>query len=329
MESIIKAYHSSPSNIAFVKYWGKLPGQIPMNPSLSMTLKNCQTKMHVTCNFDSKNIIEIFLDDKPQPSFNPKVERFLKTVHDKFSFLEGKPSLKIESTNTFPHSSGIASSASAFSALTKCLDDLEFEFSGKRKSENELSSIARLGSGSACRSISNGFYHWGKTNREFATKLEAYDPIFNTLCDSILIVNSSRKSTSSSLGHELMNEHPFRKARIEQAQSNLLQTVEAMRSGDVKKWGELLENEALTLHSLMFTSKPSIILLEPNSLAIINTIREYRDQENIDLYFTIDAGANIHLLYFEKDREVIAEFIQKDLIAFCEDSKVIHDKVIF
>ena len=110
----------APSNIALVKYWGKLKGQIPANPSVSFTLTNCYTETSVyfeKLENPSKDFqFDFFFEGNPKPSFHPKIVTFFERIYEYQPFLKDYY-LRIDSYNSFPHSSGIASSASAMAAL--------------------------------------------------------------------------------------------------------------------------------------------------------------------------------------------------------------------
>lgn len=324
----------SPSNIAFVKYWGKTGRQLPMNPSISMTL--CESFTHMTVDFkvtENKNetIIDKFeLQGNENESFKLRLEKFLNSIEDQCSFIKHLK-LEIKSENSFPHSAGIASSASALSALSLCLVTIESMLNGIDEINFEKASVlSRLGSGSACRSIYSEFAMWGfdeviGSRNEYATKFQVADE-FKNLKDAILIVDSKPKKVSSSLGHDKMNNHPYAQARFLQAKNNFRSILKSMEEGDWKTFGEILEDEALTLHALMMTSSPSFILLKPQSLEIIDKVRDFRNKTGLNLYFTIDAGPNIHLIYPQNQENEILPFL--DIIkCHCENSKIIFDKI--
>ena len=156
---------SAPSNIALVKYWGKKAHQIPANPSISFTLNNCKTTTTVA--FDKKTSegfsFEVFLDGQLQEDFKPKIEQFFNRIEIYVPFLKACH-FTIETSNTFPHSSGIASSASGMSALALCLVKIEQQLNPEISQEffnKKASFLARLGSGSACRSIEGDLIVWG------------------------------------------------------------------------------------------------------------------------------------------------------------------------
>ena len=204
----------SPSNIALIKYWGKKNLQIPINPSLSFTLKECLTETTVSYKPSLEGFkYEFYFENKLKPSFNNKLDIFFKRIIQYLPFLN-QVSLKISSNNTFPHSSGIASSASAFSALSLCLVDIEKSLVENTDFYKKSSFIARLGSGSACRSIYGSASFWGKSTLVDNSKDDyaiAFDlpKFFNDYNDTILIVDEKSKSISSSVGHNLVKDHRF------------------------------------------------------------------------------------------------------------------------
>ncbi len=340
MNGIIKNTHWSrwkcPSNIALVKYWGKRDFQKPMNPSLSFTLQNSFTETSVELHKVGEQKVEFYFDGIASP-FGARIEKYLDHISSRLSWIN-KYHFRIYSRNSFPHSAGIASSASSFAALALCLAELDFEFAGREYLTSdfwkEASELARLGSGSACRSVYPGFALWGQThlfqssNDEHAIPLaDGIHPVFYGLRDAILLVDSGTKDVSSSVGHQLMNDHFFQRPRIAQAYENLNELYLALLTGDQEKFGSIVENEALSLHAMMMTSNPSYILLKPNSIEIINRIRRFREKSQIPVYFTIDAGPNIHLLYFQENELDVKAFIERDLQQFCESGKWIDDRI--
>ena len=195
---------------------------------------------------------------------------------------------------------------------------------------DKMSLLARLGSGSACRSIQGPIMHWGEihdepSTNENATLVKSIHKDFSQINNSILIVDNTTKDVGSSAGHALMNAHPYRENRIDQANENIKSILNSLRNGDWENFGEVLENEALSLHALMMSSYPSFTLLKPNSLKIIEKIRDYRKIQKLPLYFTIDAGPNIHLIYPDSIKAKAQDFIHNELGRFCHESTIIHD----
>lgn len=322
----------SPSNIALIKYWGKIDLQIPINPSLSFTLSECCTRTSVSYKPSKDGFkYEFYFDDQPKPEFKKKMDVFFQRIISYLPFLN-QVSIKINSTNTFPHSSGIASSASAFSALSLCLTDIEKKISSSSDFIKKSSFISRLGSGSACRSVFGPASIWGKSNLvegssdDYAIPFELSN-FFKNYNDTILIVDEGSKSVSSSVGHELVKNHQFKDSRVKQANKNLDKLIKSILDHDTSEFINVVENEALTLHAMMLSSNPSFILLKPNTINIINKIWSFRSKNNTTLCFTLDAGANIHLLYHQDDFEAVQNFIKEELLVFCSNGKYINDKI--
>jgi len=325
----------SPSNIALVKYWGKKGNQLPVNPSISLTLAGAYTETKIEASPAGSQPharAEVFFEGRIHEGFNRRILEFLDSITDIFPYLL-QFQLRIETNNTFPHSAGIASSASGFSALALGLCSLQ-EILGNEKLPGFYaiaSHIARLGSGSACRSIYGGFTLWGKTEAleqssdTYAVPVEDIHPVFSELRDAILLIGKGEKKVSSSAGHGRMQNHPFAEARVTQANRNTQELLEALRTGDIPTFIRITENEALTLHALMMASQPGFILMEPESVEIIRKIQDFRTATGIPLCFTLDAGPNIHLLFFEQDREQVHRLIVEDLLKNNKQNNWIDD----
>ncbi|RAJ15138.1 diphosphomevalonate/mevalonate 3,5-bisphosphate decarboxylase family protein [Olleya aquimaris] len=333
---------SSPSNIALVKYWGKKEHQIPENPSISFTLDACKTITEVTFETKTNNetfSFEVFLDEKAKPDFHPKIETFFKRIEAYLPFLKDFH-FTIKTRNTFPHSSGIASSASGMSALALCLMSIEKELSDANLTEEyfiqKASFLARLGSGSACRSLEGDLVVWGhhpaiKGSSDYFGVKYPYQvhEVFKNYHDTILLVDKGEKQVSSTVGHNLMHGHPFAKQRFKQAVDNITNIKEILKTGNLEAFIALVESEALTLHAMMMTSMPYFILMKPNTLEIINKIWAFRKETGLPICFTLDAGANVHVLYPQKDSEIIYEFIKTQLVGYCQNGHYICDRIGF
>ena len=336
-----KVTWSSPSNIALVKYWGKKENQIPANPSISFTLDACKTTTKLTYSkkeSDNSFSFDVFLDDKVQEDFKPKIKTFFKRIEVYLPFLKDYHFI-IKTKNSFPHSSGIASSASGMSALSLCLMSIEKDLNSEISDEyfnKKASFLARLGSGSACRSIEGDLMVWGKhkdiTNSSdlFGVKypFKVHDN-FKNYHDTILLVDKGEKQVSSTVGHNLMHNHPFAEQRFAQAHENLSKLISIFKEGNLNAFIEIVESEALTLHAMMMTGMPYFILMKPNTLEIINRIWRFRQDTGLHICFTLDAGANVHILYPEKEAEAIYEFIKTELVAYCQNGHYICDRIGF
>lgn len=330
----------SPSNIALVKYWGKHGIQLPNNASISFTLENAYTDTKLAYspkeNIEEKIDLDFYFEGQKNEAFAKKVNKFFESLIPIFPFIE-QFKFTIHSSNSFPHSAGIASSASAMSALALCLCSLEHKLFGTLKDdssfEQKASYIARLGSGSACRSIYGGLVTWGETtyvpssSNLYAIKNQDIHPVFTTYRDDILIVDKGEKSVSSRAGHGLMENNIFAPTRYDQAKRNMHEITTALKVGDIERVGEVIESEALTLHALMMTSYPSYILLKPNTLTILDKVKTFRKETKLPLYFSLDAGPNPHLLYPDNIQAEVQAFIQAELISHCHNGQWIQDKV--
>lgn len=332
---------SSPSNIALLKYWGKHGQQLPRNPSLSFTLSAAATDTTLTYGPKQHLEAEIDLvfrfDGQPRESFAERTAGFFRSLLPIFPFLK-QLHLEIDTSNSFPHSAGIASSASGMSALALCLCSLEHRLFGNLAADEEFdrkaSYVARLGSGSACRSIYGYGALWGKTGEiesstdEYAIPMEALmHPVFKSYHNDILIISHSEKSVSSRAGHGLMENNIYAASRYQQARQRMQDLLQILRIGDVERLGILAEAEALTLHALMLQSAPPYILLEPNTVAAIQAIHDFRANTKVPLYFTLDAGPNLHLLYPEESALAVREFVRAELLRFTAEQHYIADRV--
>lgn len=330
---------SAPSNIALVKYWGKKDNQIPANPSISFTLNNCKTVTKLA--FEKKQnegkfSFDLLFEGQPKESFRPKIDKFFERVTVYLPFLKDYY-FTIDTQNTFPHSSGIASSASGMAALAINLMSLEKELNPDMDEGyfyQKASFLARLGSGSACRSVKGNVVVWGEHKEIEGSSdlfgvpfLEEIHDVFTNYQDTILLVDKGEKQVSSTIGHDLMHGHPFAEQRFAQAHTNLSAIKKALQAGDVESFIKITESEALTLHAMMMTSMPYFILMKPNTLEIINRIWKYRQETTVPVCFTLDAGANVHVLYPEKDKAKVLEFIKNELIALCQNSQYICDQI--
>ncbi|MBC9794373.1 diphosphomevalonate/mevalonate 3,5-bisphosphate decarboxylase family protein [Sinomicrobium weinanense] len=330
----------SPSNIALVKYWGKRGEQLPANPSVSFTLDTCATT--TTLRFARREgpasgfSFELLFEGRSREDFKPKINRFFERIEKYLPFLRDYH-FTIETSNSFPHSSGIASSASGMSALALCLMSMERKMNPgitERDFYRKASFLARLGSGSACRSVEGGLVVWG-SHPEIEGSTDLYGtrypdevhPVFSTYQDTVLLVDKGKKQVSSTAGHGLMHGHPFAERRFQQAGEHLSELKHILREGDVKGFIEIVESEALTLHAIMMTGRPYYLLMSPGTLQVIRKIWDFRKETGSNVCFTLDAGANVHVLYPEEEKDRILEFVNSELVAYCENEHYICDRI--
>ena len=342
---------SAPSNIALVKYWGKIENQlndkgeiltqIPANPSVSFTLNSCKTETKLA--FAKKNnngefSFDLLFEGKPKEDFKPKIQKFLDRIEIYLPFLKDYH-FTIDTQNTFPHSSGIASSASGMAALAVNFMSLEKLLNPEITDEyfnKKASFLARLGSGSACRSIKGSVVVWGN-HKNIKGSSDLFGVVFpnkihdnfKNYQDTILLVDKGEKQVSSTVGHDLMHGHPFAEKRFAQAHENLDSLIKIFESGDLSEFIKIVESEALTLHAMMMTSLPYFILMKPNTLEIINAIWKFRNETQIPVCFTLDAGANVHVLYPENVKDEVLTFIKNNLVGYCQNGQYICDEIGF
>ena len=329
----------SPSNIALVKYWGKKPVQIPQNPSISFTLSKSYSETEVSFSpADSGTLeIEFYFDGKRNLAFETKTVKFFNSLSGIFPFVN-QLKFVIRSKNTFPHSAGIASSASGMSVLAMVLCDMERQFFDTLQKEDDFrrkaSYIARLGSGSASRSVYGGLVIWGEAESVSGTSNyyglpvnEGIHEIFTDYQDTILLVDAGEKKVSSRVGHGLMNDNPFATERFGQARRHLTELLHAMRTGNTEMFIRITESEALTLHAMMMTSQPYFLLIKPNTLQIIEQVFAFREKTGLPASFTLDAGPNVHLLYPKAVKKEVKRFVDNDLLPFLSPKGYIEDEV--
>ncbi|HRO74743.1 MAG TPA: diphosphomevalonate decarboxylase [Crocinitomicaceae bacterium] len=318
-----------PSNIALVKYWGKYGNQLPKNASLSMTLSNAYTELELTLTEKKTKEIEFeyFFEGQAKDTFKERILNYLQ-AQTEFSDILKNYAINVQSHNSFPHSTGIASSASAFAAIATAF--LKASGYSEEDFTQQASRLARLGSGSACRSFHSGYSSWGKlaeingTSDEYATPVTKIHDHFKTMCDAILIVEDTPKKVSSSVGHGLMKNHPFAEARFQQANQHCLEMFSTLECGDFEKFIAITEREALSLHAMMMTSLDYYLLIKPETVFVLEKIMQFRNDTKLPICFTLDAGPNVHLLYpsnIQQEVKSLIDSMQSNL------KNVIYDQI--
>lgn len=312
-----------PSNIAIVKYWGKTGNQLPCNPSVSLTLSEAVTEVKLET-FEKKQTgieLEYFFEGGRNDSFQKRIFKYLETNISHFPLLKDV-AIRLSSHNSFPHSTGIASSASAFGAIALSLLDAEGSLNGKSDKElfyKKASELARLGSGSACRSMFGGYASWGEhpeingSSDLYATEVTDVHENFRQMMDAILIVDDEPKKVSSSIGHSLMNNHPYAENRFLQAKENAGKIIKTLYNGDFEEFIQIAESEALALHAMMMTSGNYYLLMKPGTIHAIEKIISFREMTRVPICFTLDAGPNVHVIYPEAFKNKVSDFLQNEL----------------
>ncbi len=279
------------ANIAFIKYWGNRDERLrlPMNGSISLTLDALCTK--TTVEF-SKGLKEDGVEIDGQVASPSSRARMVAHLDHLRALAGNELRARVVSANNFPTGAGLASSASGFAALTLAATAaLGMELEGRR-----LSSLARLGSGSAARSIFGGYVEWlAGTSHEGSFALQVAPPEHWEVCDCIALVSKEAKGVSSSQGHRLAPTSPLYGARLAKIEEELPRIKEAILAKDFPTLGSMAEAEALSLHAIMMTSRPSLLYWTPATVRLLHQVRLWREG-GVPVYFTIDAGPNVHLL---------------------------------
>jgi len=295
----------APSNIAFIKYWGKKNQELklPENGSISMCLSDLLTT--TTVEFDEKyDFDEIIINNKKEEIAGSKAIKHLDRIR-KLAGVNMKA--KVVTNNNFPAGTGLSSSASGFAALS-----VAGAFAaGLNLSEKELSILARRGSGSACRSIPSGFVEWldGDTSESsFAKSIFPSDHW--KIVDVVAIVSTEKKDVASTAGQKLANSSPFFESRLSRINNKIKSIKELIQKKDFTNFGSLVEAEALELHAVMLTSSPSLIYWTPGTLKIMKLCKKWRG-EGLEGYFTINTGQDVHLIIEEKNIEKLKKELEK------------------
>ncbi|MHC5215813.1 diphosphomevalonate decarboxylase [Enterococcus sp. LJL128] len=296
------------TNIALIKYWGKKDEQLilPMNSSLSLTLDAFYTETEVT--FDSALSQDCFyLNDRLQnKEQTKKISKFLTIFRKKYSISHYA---SVDSRNFVPTAAGLASSASGLAALAgACSAALSLELSPQ-----ELSKLARRGSGSACRSIFGGFAEWRKGDSDdtsFAVQVPA-SSWENELSMLFILVNDTQKDVSSRDGMKrTVDTSIFYQGWLTGAADDLELAKQAIAENNFSALGEVAESNALRMHGTTLGAVPPFTYWSPDSLKAMNLVRSCRMQ-GIPCYFTMDAGPNVKVLVQKKDQEKLYHFFSE------------------
>lgn len=279
-------------NIALIKYWGNRDDalRLPASPSISFNLAELHTRTTVI--WDSGlETDRIFIDGQEATGDSyRRVARHLDHVRE----LAGhKGSARVESGSNFPAGAGIASSASAFAALSLAATAAL----GLSLSERELSILARLGSGSASRSVPGGFVAWYVSDRHEGSYAETFaPPDYWPLVDLIAVVSRAHKKTGSTSGHALARTSPLQAARIATAQERFDACKDAVLARDFDRLARVVELDSNLMHSVMMTGDPPLFYWQPSTLAVIEAVRRWREDDALETCYTIDAGPNVHCI---------------------------------
>lgn len=301
-----KATAIAPANIAFIKYWGRVNEELrlPANSSISMNLSEAYSETTVEFNKKFKKDVVMF---KGKRMLFSEANRVIKHL-DRIRALAGlNLKAKVETRNSFPKGTGIASSASGFAALTLAAS----KAAGLTLNKKDLSILARLGSGSACRSIPDGIVEWkkGKTSKKsYAVSL--FPASYWDLRDIIVVVGARSKKVGSTEGHAVAESSPFYKERIRGMEKKIKSIKKAIKNKNFKRFGEILEAEAINMHMVMMTSEPPLFYWLPKTLKVMQFVIKQREK-GVKSYFTIDAGPNVHIICQAKNAQKIVRELKR------------------
>jgi diphosphomevalonate decarboxylase len=286
-----KATAVAHANIAFIKYWGHadLALMLPANSSISMNLDCLSTTTSVL--FDKDLVTdEVTINDLPaDKGATQRVSAHLDRLR---ALAKTVLRARVVSCNSFPIGAGMASSASAFAALTVAASAAL----GLALAEDALAALAGQGSGSACRSIPSGFVEWA-VDREGKTSAvrSVAPPSHWALCDCIAVVSAAHKETGSRAGHASAPTSSLHSARVARTTEQVAACRKAIQTRNLVTLGEAMEADAIMMHAVAMTSHPPIYYWTSDTLRVMRCVASWR-AEGIPVYYTIDAGPNVHCL---------------------------------
>ncbi len=287
------------ANVALCKYWGKRDAELnlPVNSSLSISLGKFGSKTIIQF---AENADHIVLNGRPaSPVFSMRLSAYLDLFRRKGVFFD------VRTQNNIPTAAGLASSASGFAALVKALAQLM----GWGFSRSELSMLARLGSGSASRSLYDGFavWHAGQRADGMDSFAEPLSLVWENLRVGILEVSKGSKTVGSTEGMNRTREtSKLYEAWPAQAQCDYDELCIAIARKDFPMFGKTAENNALAMHATMMSAWPPLCYWNPKTIFFMQKVWAARE-EGLALYFTMDAGPNLKLLFLEKDVSAVCQ----------------------
>jgi diphosphomevalonate decarboxylase len=291
-----KATAIAHPNIAFVKYWGNTDPtlNLPANPSISMNLDGLNTTTTVAF-LDGLRDDEVIIDDAPASAGAlQRVSAHLDRVRAQAGT---EMRARVISRSNFATGTGLASSASAFAALSLAATAAL----GLALAEEPLSALARLGSGSACRSVPAGFVEWRMGHsHETSTARSIAPPDHWALCDCIAIVSTAHKAVGSAEGKARAPSSPLYRARVAGVATRAETCKAAILARDLPGLGQVMETESVMMHAITMTSRPPIYDWTPDTLRVVHAVLDWRVQ-GLPAYHTEDAGPNVHCLCEEAD----------------------------
>jgi diphosphomevalonate decarboxylase len=300
-------FAQSPSNIALIKYMGKKDNEsnLPDNPSLSYTLNDLVSDVELESYTGKKD----FWEPLEMPGAEPMVltlaeqQRFLQHLARIKAYFQYTGAFIVRSTNNFPHSIGLASSASSFAALTKCTVLALSELCAKPlPSIEEQAQLSMQGSGSSCRSFFSPWALWQED------KLAAIELPYAQLQHEVIIISHNEKQVSSRQAHQRVKTSPSYPERSERAKENLQHLLSVLREKDWQNAFRICWHEFQDMHYLFSTSVPPFHYMTEKSLEALRSLLDLWNRKGDGPIVTMDAGPNIHLLYRPDQAELAHEF---------------------
>jgi diphosphomevalonate decarboxylase len=328
----LRATARAGSNIAFIKYWGVSDPalNLPLSNSISMTLADAYTTTSVEWETRGGFADEVTIDGKRLDS--QRAERISRHLERMRALANVTYRARVVSHNNFPMASGIASSASGFAALTVA----GCAALGLELTPTQLSALARRGSGSACRSLFGGFVEWVAGRDDASSVARQIQPADHwELFDIVGLVSTAEKAVSSESGHLLALSSPFNMTRVDQVELWLTEVRSAIATRDIERLGAAIERDALAMHAVMMTSTPSLLYWQPGTLEVLQAVRRWRQQDRLPVYFTIDAGPNVHLICEAAYRNAVVErlralkLVEQVLVSKAGPGPVLVDSHLF
>ncbi len=299
MQSIIV---SAPSNIALIKYMGKTQGKLPTNASLSYTLDSLRTSVRLSLRAGSGDEWSALEGPGLEPLDLSEKSRARFLAH--FQFLKSQwgieQSFLVESANNFPSDCGLASSASSFAALTLAAGRMFQQIKPQTWGADlkTLSSLSRQGSGSSCRSL---YTPWALWVEEYAEPLVLP---YQKLLHQVIIVSSLKKNISSSEAHKLVAQSSLFPGRVERAEKRLKELNHALLAKNWRQSFEIVWAEFWDMHALFATCAPPFMYMTADSQRVLEEIFQFWKDQGDGPLVTMDAGANVHFLWREEQKDL-------------------------
>ena len=304
----MKATAIAPSNIAFIKYWGKKKGKeserLPANGSISMNLSNLATTTTVAFSKKYKKDVILWNEKKPKERSFQRVIHHLDRIRELGKISERA---RVVSINNFPHGTGLSSSASGFAALTVAGSGAV----NLQLSQKEMSILARRSSGSACRSIPSGFTEWldaDSSDESYAVSI--FPPDHWNIIDIVAITKKDEKEISSTEGMSRAETSPFFEQRLKKMNKKITDCKKYIKAKNFTSFGNLIEQEAIEMHTVALTSNPPLIYWYPETVLVMKAVQQWR-KDGLESYFTINTGHNLHIITEAKNQSNVIKELQE------------------